>query len=408
MVNTPRTWTRRLMGLAVIATMGCGSLGGNSSSGSGSGSGGADKTIKIGLHSILSGPAATAGTGTDAGVQAYLKKLNEKGGINGYKFTFNEQDNGYNPAQSATVGRTLIDDRVFAIVSEGTEPLKALAPLTSAANIPVFSETDGATLTPPTKPFDHVYGVNPVYTRVAAQGAVFIADTLKETRAALVYLNFNGEVVAKDAFPAMFKSRGGTVVDVESIEVKTNDYAPFVQKLKASNAPVVYTFILDSQVAAIQKAAAAIGYNPKWVAWFFGYTPGYVKLAGNLAAGSYVSQFQWPLSDRSDAGVQAYLEAMKQYYPSEIDSPTAEQGWTFGAIIARGVTEATKGGKKLTTEAFTAALDNINGERLGLISITYNSQTHAGASKSGYYQIQADGSLKTVAPYAELPPPPAG
>jgi len=293
-------------------------------------------------------------------------------------------------------------------VSEGTEPLKAMAPLTSAANIPVFSETDGSTLTPPTKPYDHVYGVNPVYTRVAAQGAVFIADTLKETKAGLVYLNYNGEVVAKDTFPAVFKSKGGTVVDVESIDLKTNDYAPFVQKLKASGAPVVYTFVLDSQVAGLQKAAAAIGYSPKWVAWFFGYTPSYVKLAGSLATGSYVSQFQWPLSDKADPGVQTYLEAMKQYYPSEIDSPTAEQGWTFGAIIAKGVTEATKGGKKLTTENFTAALDNINGERLGLISITYNSQTHAGASKSGYYQVQADGSLKTVAPYAELPPAPAG
>lgn len=385
--------------LAAVA-VGCGS---STSSGGGSG-GGHGSSVKIGLSSILSGPAASAGLGTDAGVEAYLKTVNAQGGINGHKFTFDEMDNEYDPARAAVVARNLVNAGVFAIVSEGTEPLKATVPISDPANVPVFTEADGEVVTPPTGQYKNVYGINPSYHGLSAQAAEFIVNRLHEKRAALAYLDNDGETIAGTAFPAAFRAQGGKLLDTEAIQVTTTDYAPFAQKLKSSGAKVVYAYVLDSQLPGLQKAAAAIGYHPKWVTWFDPYTPSYLKLAGSLATGVYVSLFETPLNDTSDPHVQQYMRAMRKYSPAYVGDQPAEQGWTFGAAIAMAVKTATNGGKKLTAAAFESALNTINGQNLGLVrSMTFDSQTHAGATKSAYYVIRANGSLKALTAYANLP-----
>lgn len=393
--------------LASVVALSAAACGSSSTSGSG-GSGGqtaASKTVTIGLSSILSGPAATAGQGTDAGIRAYMDTVNAAGGINGYKFAFNEQDNAYNPAQAATVARSLVAANVFTIVTEGSDPLAATVPVSNPHQIPVFAEANGETFDPPASPYQYSYGINPSYHDLAAQGAQFILDSLHETKAATVDLNNAGEDIANGAFTQYFTAHGGTVVDSEVTQLTTTDYSPFAAKLKASGAPVVYAFILDSELPGLQKAAAAIGYNPKWVTWFDPYTTGYLQLAGSLANGVYVSYFLTPLNDTSDPQVQAYLTAMQKYEPAEINNQPASQGWTFGAIIADAVRQVTAGGKPLTRTAFMAAL-NRDGSAVGLVqSMTYTSDNHVGATEAAYYQIQPDNSLKAVTTYQPLPTP---
>lgn len=391
-----------LVSLAALSASACGSSGTQSATGSGSTT---SKTVTIGLSSILSGPAATAGQGTDAGIKAYMDTVNAAGGINGYKFAFNEQDNAYNVAKAATVARSLVSANVFTIVTEGTNPLEATVSLSNPHHIPVFEEAQGGIVDPALPPYQYSYGINPRYHALAAQGAQFILDTLHQTKAATVDLNNAGEDIANAAFTKYYDSHGGTVVDSEVTQLATTDYSPFAEKLKASGAPVVYSFILDSELPGLQKAAAAIGYFPKWVTWFDPYTTGYLQLAGSLATGVYVSYFLTPLNDTSDPQVAAYLTAMKKYEPAEINNQPASQGWTFGAIIADAVRTATAGGKPLTRAAFLKAL-HFNGTSVGLVkSLTYQGNNHVGSTEAAYYQIQANKSLKEVTPYQPLPTP---
>lgn len=403
MASRRRTWLAGATAvLAAVALTGCS---GSAVSGGGGGGGAADKTIKIGMSSILSGPAASAGTGTDAGTKAYLETLNEKGGVNGYTFTFDEQDNEYDAAKSATVARSLVNNGADLIVTQGTAQLAATAPV--VGDLPILTLSDGGLLAPPTK-YPNTFGINPDYRREAAYGADFILKKLNQKTAGLVYLNTATGTPARDAFPARFTAGGGQVVASEAVAQGSTDYSPFVQKLKQSGAPVVYAFLLDTQMAGLQKAADAIGYKPIWVTWFTPYNPAYLKLAGGLATGTYVSLFQTPLSDSADPEVGKFLTAMKKYGPDQIDNPTAQQGWTFGAIIEKGVTLATADGKEFTTANFVTALKTIQGQRMGFVSsLTYNDQTHAGATAAGFYSIQADGSVKLEQPSTEFPMPAA-
>lgn len=394
---------RSAAALAGVLGMACGSLG--DGGGSGTSNTSAPQELKIGLSSILSGPAASAGTGTDAGVMAYLKSMNDKGGINGYKFTFEEQDNKYDPAQSAIVARQMVSDGVFTIVTEGTANLAATTPITDPAGIPVMTESDGGVVTPPGK-YVHAFGVNPDYAAMATLGAKFILDKLNQKKVAFIYVNTATGEPAKTAFPAYYTGHGGQILDTEAVPQSTTDWAPFAQKLKASGATTVYSFILDSQMAGLQKAADAIGFKPTWVCWFYVYTPSYLKLAGPLATGVYTSQFTIPLDKTSDPAVKEFQAAMQKYAPpSEFDSPVAAQGWTLGAIIAYGVRQATAGGKKLTAQSYEQALSNVNGVQIGLVpGITYNAQTHAGASKAGWFKID-NGKLTEYSPFEDLPKP---
>jgi hypothetical protein len=145
-----------------------------------------------------------------------------------------------------------------------------------------------------------------------------------------------------------------------------------------------------------------IGYKPTWVAWPPAFTPSYLKLAGDLADGVYVSQFTTPTTETTDPAVADYLDAIGKRCPEEIEATSTKQGWTFGAAIAAGVERASAGGQEVTPQSFIAAL--ASGEQaLGLVpSVTYTADTRAGATKAATYQIE-NGVLVAKSPYAELP-----
>jgi branched-chain amino acid transport system substrate-binding protein len=59
--------------------------------------------IKIGMVNALSGPTAGLGQGIKAGSEAYFKKVNAAGGVNGRKITVISEDDGYDPADRKSV-----------------------------------------------------------------------------------------------------------------------------------------------------------------------------------------------------------------------------------------------------------------------------------------------------------------
>lgn len=382
------------MGIAALVLSACGGNGGDDAGIS------ADKTITIGISSNQSGPAATSGLGLKCAVEAYLEDANDNGGINGYKFKILSRDQQYDPSRTAAITREFVTDGIFLMLTDGTATMKAALPIIEPKGIPIFATADGAIFTPPE--YDRMFGINPDYGREAAGGARFIIDELKEKKVAIAYLNSEaGEPAAKE-FPAYIESHGGEVVASEAIASTATDYTAQAQKLKQSGAPVVYSFLLDTGLAALQKASKAIGYSPTWVSWFPAYTPSYLDLAGGLADGTYISQFATPLSDTSDEGVAKYLEVMEKSCPDYVTAQSAQSASTFAAGIIAGVEKATEGGKELTREAFVAALEGAEQAYAVTPSVTWNDETHAGATKAAMYQIQ-DGKLVPKTKYETLP-----
>jgi len=71
--------------------------------------GATDTEIKIGQNAPFSGPASSYSILSRV-QSAYVKAVNERGGINGRKITLLARDDGYSPAKSLEVVRQLVED----------------------------------------------------------------------------------------------------------------------------------------------------------------------------------------------------------------------------------------------------------------------------------------------------------
>ena len=96
-------------------------------------------TIKVGVISDLTGPAAIGGIGMADGITSFFNELNEKGGVNGRKVQAIVEDCAYSPAKAVTASKKLMtSDQIFAFVSPwGTAPSTALFPVAEKEKIPI-------------------------------------------------------------------------------------------------------------------------------------------------------------------------------------------------------------------------------------------------------------------------------
>jgi branched-chain amino acid transport system substrate-binding protein len=77
--------------------------------------GASDTEIKIGNIMPYSGPASAYGTIGKAAA-AYMKKVNDEGGVNGRKINFISVDDGYSPPKTVEMARKLVEqDQVLLV-----------------------------------------------------------------------------------------------------------------------------------------------------------------------------------------------------------------------------------------------------------------------------------------------------
>src|SRR5690625_73848 len=82
-----------------------------------------DTSIKVGNTAATSGAFAMVGVPFNAGIQAYFKKVNDGGGIDGRMIEFVHYDDEFDPVKGKAFTEQLInDDKVFAIVGHFGTP----------------------------------------------------------------------------------------------------------------------------------------------------------------------------------------------------------------------------------------------------------------------------------------------
>src|SRR5690606_13035401 len=108
----------------IIALAGCSTPSGTGGDPAEAAPGVTDDTVTIGTHTPLTGPAAAGYASISAAATAYFSYLNAQGGVHGREIEYIVKDDGYNPANTQTVVRELVQqDEVFAIVNGlGTAP----------------------------------------------------------------------------------------------------------------------------------------------------------------------------------------------------------------------------------------------------------------------------------------------
>src|SRR5581483_10382663 len=121
--------------------------------------------IELGAWMPLTGSIAVHGLAQQAGGMAYVKYLNDHGGVHGRKVDWIVEDNAYDPQKTVAAAHKLIDqDNVAAIVgANGTANTAAtFSYVLDQAQVPIINAYGGdSTWYTPTRPL--LFGLQTLY-----------------------------------------------------------------------------------------------------------------------------------------------------------------------------------------------------------------------------------------------------
>jgi branched-chain amino acid transport system substrate-binding protein len=145
--------------------------------------GATDTEIKIGHTIAYLGNLSAYGI-IGKTIEAYFKKINDEGGINGRKVIFLSYDDGYSPPKTVEMARKLIEeDKVLLLFNTlGTPPNTAIHKYMNQKKVPQLFVATGASKWGNPKEFPWTMGFQPDYVTEAIIYAKQILASVKDAR----------------------------------------------------------------------------------------------------------------------------------------------------------------------------------------------------------------------------------
>lgn len=197
--------------------------------------------VKVGIVGPFSGPFAHYGTLFKGGVESYIASQNGK--LAGKEIELIYRDTGGpNPGGTrALVQELVVKDKVDYIGGFVFTPnAMSVAPVIQQSKTPtVIFNAATSNINEKSDYFIRTSYTLWQVTVPMAQWAV--KQNIKRVVTAVT--DYGPGIDAENAFKAEFAKQGGTVVESIRMPIATTDFAPFVQRIKASGAQAVYTFL---------------------------------------------------------------------------------------------------------------------------------------------------------------------
>lgn len=255
--------------------------------------------VKIAILETLSGPQASTGLTYRAAARYAVDQMNANGGWNGEKVQLVEYDNQGGPAGAADKLKAAIADGVQIVVQGASSaiggqitedirkhnlrnPGKELIYLNVGA--------EAQELTGKKCQFYHfrVAGNAPVRVQALVAG-MKEADALG-TRVYAINQNYSWGQDMEQAIVDSAATGGYEVVEKTLHDVnKVQDFAPYVNKIAATNADTVMTGNWSNDLLLLMKATRAAGLKARFGTVYLDQ-PGNIANAGDLALGHFVVQ----------------------------------------------------------------------------------------------------------------------
>ena len=316
--------------------------------------GASDTEIKIGNIMPYSGPASAYGV-IGKTEEAYFKKINAEGGINGRKINFITYDDGYSPPKTVEQARKLVEsDEVLLIFNPlGTPPNSAIQKYMNSKKVPQLFVATGATKWNDPKDFPWTMGWQPNYQSETQIYAKYILKNFPNAKIGVLYQN---DDYGKDYLKGLKDGLGNKtsmIVMEESYEVSQPTIDSNIVKLKSSGADVFINITTPKFAAQAIKKNAEIGWKPVHFLNNVSASVGSVmKPAGfengqDIISSAYLkdpTDSQW----KDDAGMKEWHVFLDKYYP---EANRADGSVIFGYTVAQGLVQVLKQcGDNLTRE----------------------------------------------------------
>ena len=317
--------------------------------------GATDTEIKIGQTMPFSGPYSVyAGIGKTQA--AYVKMINEQGGINGRKINLIQYDDAYSPPKTVEQVRKLVegDEVLLTFQIIGTAANAAVQKYLNSKKVPqLFAATGASKFTDP-KNFPWTMGYNPNYF---VEGKIYGQFILKEHPNAKIGILWQNDDLGKDYVNGLKAGLGDKaakmIVAEASYEVSDPTIDSQVLKIKDAGADLFYSASTPKQAAQAIRKIHELNWKPVHIL-DINASPvsATLKPAGLEASKGVISvNYGKDPADptwKDDAGLKKYLAFMDKYFPEGDKMNTIN---TYGYSTAQLLVQVLKQcGDNLTRE----------------------------------------------------------
>jgi branched-chain amino acid transport system substrate-binding protein len=327
--------------------------------------GASDTEIKIGQTIPLSGPASAYGS--IGKVQAaYIKMINEQGGIGGRKINLIQYDDAYSPPKTVEQVRKLVEsDEVlttFQII--GTPPNAAVQKYLNERKVPQLLASTGATRFTDPKNFPWTIAFNPNYQSEGHIYAKFVLANYPNAKIGILYQNDDlGKDYVKGLKDAL-GAKASMVVAEKSYELSDPTVDSQMVTLKASGADLFYNITTPKFGAQAIKKAAEMDWHPVQILDINAtpvsqtLVPAGLDNAKDIISVNYGKDPLDPQWD-NDEGMKRYKAFMAKWAPAEdANSGIATYGYSTAALLVQILTQC---GDDLTRANIMKQATNIKG-----------------------------------------------
>jgi len=283
--------------------------------------GATDTEIKIGNIMPYSGPASAYGV-IGKTEEAYFKKINAEGGVNGRKIDFVTYDDGYSPPKAVEQARKLVEsDEVLVVFNPlGTPSNSAIQKYLNSKKVPQLFVATGATKWNDPKSFPWTMGWQPSYQ---SEGRIYAKFLLKEKPDAKIAVLFQNDDFGKDYLKGLkdgLGAKASMIVAEESYETTEPTIDNHIVKLKATGADTFMSVTTPKFAAQAIKKLAEIEWKPLHIVVNVSASVGSVlKPAGfensqGILSAAYAkdgADSQWD----NDPGMKKFYAFLEKYYP---------------------------------------------------------------------------------------------
>jgi branched-chain amino acid transport system substrate-binding protein len=225
--------------------------------------GASDTEIKIGNFVPYRGPASAYGIVGKVEV-AYVKMLNDKGGINGRKINYISYDDAYSPPKAVEQTRKLVEDDevLFLYQTLGTPSNTAIMKYMNQKKVPQLMVSSGGTkfgdhnANPWTMPFNAPY---------QAEGRIYATYILKNYPNAKIAVLVPNDEYGKDIYKGIRDGLGEkTSMIISEATYETSDPTVDSQmvKLKTSGADMFLNLTTPKFAAMAMRKMGELGWKP--------------------------------------------------------------------------------------------------------------------------------------------------
>ncbi len=341
--------------------------------------------IAIGQTAGFTGVVAAGVKEISDGAKLYIDSVNARGGIGGQKIVLYSLDDKFDPKLAAENTRSLITEKrvVAMFLSRGTPHTEAIIPVLDEFSVPLIAPSTGAmSLHTPLK--KNVFNVRATYQREAG-ASISLLKSIGLDRIAVLYTDDSfGKDCLVGAEAGFAAAKLSPVLKMKFDRAKP-DFTEITKAVTQERPNAVMVFGSSASTNEALRAIRAAGSFAKLVTLSNNASTGFVKLLGEHASGSIVTQ-AFP-SDRASSLFQEVMRQAKTKGITEV-SPAMVEGYAGARVLVEGLKRA---GANPTGPKISAALESLRAFDVGGLKINYSNANHSGFTYTDLSIVNKDG-----------------